>query len=453
MKKIIFILIIFVMPFFYLTSLAFTTPSSNWLEGYVQPPRAGGAKGYPTEERLQAGKGLDEVRFDQRSGYANLVRGNPLTPPSQEEPLTVALTFIEEKKILWGIENLTQKLYLERSIAADYGVILHVGQKYNGIPVEAGFIIDINEEGSLTSISGEFYPDIDIDINPTITAEQALNTALLHADYYDNLVNYIDLPGLGLDNTPPESNPKLIIVPGVDKDYLLWSFQTNEICKWTFYVDAHNGVIRSAQRLVFFLDSPTTGTQSTPAHMEVDPLSLDFGSIEINEKSADKYILITNKGGADLTITDISINNDSFYEESYHNLPLILPSGASTSLIYSFSPKTSGNHESIVTITGDDDDNSLIEVYLYGKGINKIQKMYPPPWPWLMNPAYYPHSFLDQYHILTQKSSKYLLDYHSIYSLNLPYYTNNFPIYYNIIFSDAYHLPSFQGQFIPTNNN
>ncbi|MCF7809945.1 FG-GAP-like repeat-containing protein [bacterium] len=105
----------------------------------------------------------------------------------------------------------------------------------------------------------------------------------------------------------------------------------------------------------------------------IDPLSLDFGSVNINQSEA-QYFNILNEGDNDLTITDISVEGDYFYV----NFPneFSLESQEDVNVRITFTPEAAGEFEGVVTVSSDDPHNREIEIELSGAGTTAIEFTY-----------------------------------------------------------------------------
>ncbi|NQT34313.1 VCBS repeat-containing protein, partial [bacterium] len=107
------------------------------------------------------------------------------------------------------------------------------------------------------------------------------------------------------------------------------------------------------------LDPPLPMISVTPAHIEFTPVDLYNTSQEL--------LLIANNGDADLTILDISVDNDRFSVE--FDGQFIISSYESREILISFTPDTSGITEGILTVLSDDNVEGRIDVMLSGEGI------------------------------------------------------------------------------------
>jgi cytoskeletal protein CcmA (bactofilin family) len=115
------------------------------------------------------------------------------------------------------------------------------------------------------------------------------------------------------------------------------------------------------------------GVAATFPDIAVSPLQLGFGAVTIGEPSAPQLITIDNIGSADLSISNITINNSSYLFLTPPTVPLIIPAGGSEVLSVIFQPATTGVVNGTLSITSDDPDSPEVNVYLSGEGLE------PPP--------------------------------------------------------------------------
>lgn len=357
------------------------------------------------QAKLQSGKDVGTIAWSEITGGPKHIRG-PITAPSQDDPETIVLRFLEEKKVLYGIDDPYQDLYKIKSGVSQWTgyTTMHFGQIYKGVPVENRLVVSVAPNGVISTIHGIYYPDIEVDVNPTVSAEEAKATTLSHA--VDCGTPFDDLPEgkepvfLLLVPTVDEEymkniEPELLIWPTGDKDYLLWHFRTPY---WSYYVDAQDGVIRGANSTFSTFGSSGTSsgtsgeTDTTWSNMEVTPISLDFGKIRIGQNSPIKEIVIANTGEADLIITDISLGEAAFALKGFSNsLPVSITPDENLTLELCFSPTSSGVFEGSMVIAGNDPYYPQFEIALQGKGsfpTLNIQEVTQSPFYYSL--AYYP---------------------------------------------------------------
>ncbi len=93
--------------------------------------------------------------------------------------------------------------------------------------------------------------------------------------------------------------------------------------------------------------------------------SLDFGVVLI-DNSSELPLVVSNNGGADLTISDASVQGDN-YSIDFGGEFTVHPD-ESAEIIVTFSPSEAGGFDGEVTITSDDPENAEMTVALVGVG-------------------------------------------------------------------------------------
>ncbi len=99
--------------------------------------------------------------------------------------------------------------------------------------------------------------------------------------------------------------------------------------------------------------------------LSTSPSALDFGQLDTGT-AVTKIFTITNNGTASTTITAIKATGDPSFILGAVTLPLQIGAAASKDISVSFSPKTAGTFDGVVTITAT--EGSPISVALHGKG-------------------------------------------------------------------------------------
>jgi len=126
-----------------------------------------------------------------------------------------------------------------------------------------------------------------------------------------------------------------------------------------------------------------SGDAVTPGQLTANPASVNFGVVPVGGKQG-QPIVLTNQGGASLTISQISASGSGF-QVAGPNLPLTLDPGQSTSLSATFAPQTAGAVNGSISVTtgagsqglyrrrskslGSRDDG-LFSIPLAGTGVN-----------------------------------------------------------------------------------
>jgi len=260
----------------------------------------------PSKAQLELGKGIDEIRWNIVTGGPDIVRDKSLTSASSESPKDIAYRFLKEYKVLWGLKNPKKNLSLTRSINTEYCTVLHFQQMHKGIPVDSGFVIDVNSEGCLTSIMGKYYPDIEIDVKPKISAQAAWAVANEHYEKYKNMKKLRRKIG------ELSACPKLLIYPTGNKDYLLWKFSGADDT-WFYYVDADDGIIQGAYTKIYNQYTDATGFVLQPPAVDA-AVSVDFRLFL--DPNTNRYNFYDDISTNTLYLGTFDANNHSFNVDS-----------------------------------------------------------------------------------------------------------------------------------------
>lgn len=89
-------------------------------------------------------------------------------------------------------------------------------------------------------------------------------------------------------------------------------------------------------------------------HAFADPISIDFGEIEVGTNSFVKQVILANYGDQDLVITNIPDNVGAFDLETTLLFPISLSPFDSLKLAFRFSPSALGNFSEVYPITSND---------------------------------------------------------------------------------------------------
>ncbi len=109
------------------------------------------------------------------------------------------------------------------------------------------------------------------------------------------------------------------------------------------------------------------GQRSEP-NISVNPIVLDFGGVA-PKKTRNLPLIISNRGGATLTVSNIVKEAGSSAEFSFivPSLPVQIPSGQSMTIATFYSPKDKGTDNGVILIESDDPDSPKIKVNMVGQ--------------------------------------------------------------------------------------
>ncbi|MEJ2746206.1 MAG: M4 family metallopeptidase, partial [bacterium] len=107
-------------------------------------------------------------------------------------------------------------------------------QRHDGIPVYGGDLVaNLDEAGLLTSVNGNYLPEISIDTTPVVKAEDAVGIAK-------------DKLGISDDDVHNVIGPELMIYPNGGAYHLAWRLTLvtkNPFAEWKCFVDAKTGAL------------------------------------------------------------------------------------------------------------------------------------------------------------------------------------------------------------------
>ena len=112
-----------------------------------------------------------------------------------------------------------------------------------------------------------------------------------------------------------------------------------------------------------------TGTADleVPQNIEVNPSSIDFGTITLPSTPKTETITISNTGGEALTVSEVTVTGSYFIAGSDNCTGAIISPESSCTTNITFTP-VEGTSEGTVTISSDDEDDSTIVIPLTGTG-------------------------------------------------------------------------------------
>jgi uncharacterized repeat protein (TIGR01451 family) len=107
----------------------------------------------------------------------------------------------------------------------------------------------------------------------------------------------------------------------------------------------------------------------TAPDIDVSPLSVNFGSLQVGFTSAPATITVTNNGNADLVIGSVAIDNARFSIIGASIYGQTLTPGASTYIKIVFQPAWNGLHSGTLSVFSNDPDENPVVVSLSGYGV------------------------------------------------------------------------------------
>ncbi len=187
--------------------------------------------------------------------------------PSSGTPEQAARAFISQNASLFGVSELNT-IRLFSNVPALGGHLLRFRQDFNGVPVHDGGIgIVMNNQNQIIMASGPFFRDVNVNTEPSLTADQAraasaADLARFEANVPAAVANLLQT-GLGIltQQAAPVSQlePALAVYPTNDGYRLVWKvakFSTNPFGLYVTSVDAHTGEIVNRRDFVSYQQAP-----------------------------------------------------------------------------------------------------------------------------------------------------------------------------------------------------
>ncbi len=137
--------------------------------------------------------------------------------------------------------------------------------------------------------------------------------------------------------------------------------------------------IRSSESYTFNSGSGGTrlfnliiGNSLSPAQIDAEPISINFGSIKI-KRDTTISVIISNLGDSTLVITDISISNSAFTFSGGKTYNIV--GGSSIDIPVKFSPQSVQSYSGNLVIKNSDKTNPVLSIPLSGTGLNLFPKV------------------------------------------------------------------------------
>ena len=229
------------------------------------------------EQRIEASKlfnqkydGKFEIQMNSTTGTPSSIFRYKITKYSGT-PEQIAKAFLNEEKTMLGIENTDKDLELIRTnYSKKGGTRLMYTQKYKDIPVlNSGYLVAVGNDGAIYYVSGDYFPDMNIDIRPTISNEQVVNE--IRTDLAGYNIKIIKEPVI------------CIYIANRYKDSMSYNLaynvrvklnEKNEVGSFDYIIDAQTGKIISKTNLLKGITGYGTVYQTSPAHNNTSTESL-----------------------------------------------------------------------------------------------------------------------------------------------------------------------------------
>lgn len=194
------------------------------------------------------------VVYDQITGVARWVLPQraadrvAYTPTSVElgNPEAIARGFLDQNRALFGLRSAADELQLRR-LEPDLQLgFSHVrlDQVYRGLPVFGRqLVVHMDTEGQIVGANGQFHPGIDLEVEPAITPEQAMETAL--ANLRDEQLLPFELAKIEI-HPAPEDTRLAVYVDERGGASLVWQvtiLTAAPLGQWSYFINARRDVV------------------------------------------------------------------------------------------------------------------------------------------------------------------------------------------------------------------
>ena len=223
--------------------------------------------------------------------------------------------------------------------------------------------------------AGSVMPEPEIDVTPIALDfgdVEIGQTADLQVSIANNGDVDLNVLSLSVDNTTFSIETPIapaVIAPNSSEDVTIRFSPVAEGSQSGTLTIANDDVDESS--VAVSLDG--NGTTPPPVEPEIDvtPLTLDFGDVEIGQTS-DLQVTISNSGIADLNVSSLTVDNSLFSIES-PSAPIVISPAGSADVTIQFAPDVESSETGTLSINSDDSDEAIVTVALSGNGTT------PPP--------------------------------------------------------------------------
>ncbi len=314
-------------------------PAPNFdlnLSRAAAPLRAATADQLAAVETLKANSSATDmtVRWNDFGGSPDVIR-DFASAPFSGTPEEAGRAFLAANAAAFGIQNIAD-LRVIRNTEALGGHLLRFQQTYNGIDVKDGGIgLVLNARNQVIMASGPHFRDVNVNTQPTLSAEQAKTAAAadlarFHFALPENINSLLRpaLAGLAKQVAVLEQyQPTLGVYPTADGYKLVWKvakFSENPFGLYLVSIDAHTGETIARKDFVNFQQAPETPlpftadiypkyptiTQELKDHskISVGPDGTPLGQERVKLRSFDPSNVVTGLMGT-LTGTHTVVNN------------------------------------------------------------------------------------------------------------------------------------------------
>lgn len=112
------------------------------------------------------------IKWDEKRGVAKFISGE-LTKPSELSNGEVALNFIKQYKVVFGVKDPLIEIDLDSIDTTPEGYFINFKQKKDGLEVIGGKITVKINKGIITTVANYFEPTIPVKTTPSLSIEEA----------------------------------------------------------------------------------------------------------------------------------------------------------------------------------------------------------------------------------------------------------------------------------------
>ena len=160
-------------------------------------------------------------------------------------PEQASRAFLNDHRAIFGIENIREELQIARSNESKDGRSrVQFQQMYQGLPViNSGYLVARNAEGAIHYVSGDYYPDIQVNTSPRLRARDVVD------------ITQSDLGGASSFSVRQEPVLSVFIDTSGEELAASLAYETraerrNPIEAYKYVVDAHSGEVLQKISLV-----------------------------------------------------------------------------------------------------------------------------------------------------------------------------------------------------------
>ncbi len=224
-------------------------------------------------------------------------------------PKQAGRAFLEKHKELFGIENAHRELnVVEANRSGDGNSRVQYRQVYQGIPVlNSGYLAALNAEGVVHYISGDYYPNLQVETTPRLQAGDVVETIRSDLGGTSNLnLRQEPLLSIFVDNSGEEPSAHLAYEARVER--------RDPLVVYKYVVDAQSGEILQRISLIETIGRPDN------SHME-DPGGQIYRRSRTSSATGSGNVYLTNPlHGSPTSVTLHRLDNVSPQELEGDNI-------------------------------------------------------------------------------------------------------------------------------------